>query len=304
MSNQVYFEDIETEIVRLLRSSTESVKICVAWISGAIYTPILTELANKGISIELVYDNNSTNLNYGVPSSPLYKTYPINTRIASSLMHNKFCIIDSSTIITGSYNWSQKAKDSFENIVVIKNDYKLIKRFLHEFYDLINYFNAFSSNQIERCHCGSHLYNLGIMGQESGLYDESKIDIWKVCVKNQHVTHLGEEYENHLQTHLGMKYEPDFDIDYYDKSLMLTEFQQEQSRINSLQQYFSGRAGEKIHAVGIVAIDNWNGHIEWKEEPKYIVNIFWRDMFYRKIIPHTLYDDPFGGVDQIIRDHM
>ena len=302
MAVEAYFEDIEHEITNILKSATESVKICLAWINGDIYTPILTELANRGVSVELIYDNNSTNLRYGVSTSISYKTYPINTRLSSSLMHNKFCIVDDSVLITGSYNWSKKAKDSFENIVVIRNEFKLIKNFLHEFYDLIAYYRAFNSNNVKKCFCGSNLFNLGILGQESGIYDDSKIDIWSVCVKNNHVVHLDEEYDQHLRTHLGMKDEPDLDdYDYeYDKYLMQSEFKQERSKIDSLQHYFDCRIGQKIHAVGIVTVDNYHANIKWGEDPEHIVNIFWRDMYLRKIIPDTLHDDGFDGINSII----
>ncbi|MDF4592846.1 phospholipase D-like domain-containing protein [Vibrio parahaemolyticus] len=304
MAVEAYFEDIEDEIIRVLRSSKNSVRICVAWISGKIYTPILDDLANRGVTVELVYDNNSTNLRHGVPFSKKYTTYAIDTRLSSSLMHNKFCIVDDEILITGSYNWSNKAKDSFENIVVIRNEFELIKDFLHEFYDLIAYYRAFSSNYVRKCRCGSNLFNLGILGQESGLYDESKIDVWSVCVKNNHVSHLGEEYEQHLRAQLGMKYEPDWRLGAYDKDSMLSEFQQERSSSISLQNYFNSRSGRRIHAIGTIAMDNWNGHMEWDEEPEYIVNIFWRDMYLRKLIPEALYDDCFGGINEIISGHV
>jgi len=48
-------------------------------------------------------------------------------------MHNKFCIIDEKTIITGSYNWSRQAKKNYENITVINDDNKLMLQYLNEF---------------------------------------------------------------------------------------------------------------------------------------------------------------------------
>lgn len=304
MKIETYFEDIEREIIRLLRSSRESVRVCVAWISGQIYTPILQELAQRGVKVEVVFNNDTTNINHGVPPSSLYTTYPIDTRLATAFMHNKFCIIDDEIIITGSFNWSIKAKDSFENIVVIRNDYKLVKSFLHEFYDLLCYYKGFKINSVGKCYCHSHIYNLAILGSESGKYDESKIDVWALCVKNQHVEHLGEEYEQFLQSQLGMKDTPNWDYGCYDKHSMQGEFEQERNQISSLQHYFNGRVGKKIHAVGTVVMSNWNGHMEYGEEPEYIVNIIWRNMYYRKIIPDVLYDDYCDGIHKIISEHI
>ncbi|MBE8715890.1 phospholipase D-like domain-containing protein [Cellvibrio polysaccharolyticus] len=304
MENSVFFENIEDEIIRLLRSAKESVKICVAWINGEIYRPILNDLAHRGILIDLIYDNNSTNKKYGITSSSLFNVYAIDTRISSSLMHNKFCIIDDRIVINGSYNWSSKAKNSFENIVVTKDDFKLVKAFLHEFYDLIGYFYSFNNvSSLRKCNCGSYIYNLGVLGQEWGSYDESKIDIWSVCVRNNHAIHLGEEYEQYLHTYLGIKYEPDLDADHYDREVMISAFQSERQRLINLEQYFNQRAGRKIDAIATVEIINWNEHMEWNEDPEYAVNIFWCDMLFRKIIPRTLYDDAYGSINQIIKDH-
>ena len=48
-------------------------------------------------------------------------------------MHNKFCVIDYSTVITGSYNWSYKAESNFENVIITSNDTTLAEQFISEF---------------------------------------------------------------------------------------------------------------------------------------------------------------------------
>ena len=49
------------------------------------------------------------------------------------LMHNKFCVIDYSTVITGSYNWSYKAENNFENVIITYEDTSLAEQFISEF---------------------------------------------------------------------------------------------------------------------------------------------------------------------------
>ena len=48
-------------------------------------------------------------------------------------MHNKFCVIDYNTVITGSYNWSYKAESNFENVIITSNDTTLAEQFIAEF---------------------------------------------------------------------------------------------------------------------------------------------------------------------------
>src|SRR5690606_4629403 len=51
----------------------------------------------------------------------------------TGLMHNKYCVIDYNTVITGSYNWSYKAESNFENVIITHNDTTLAKQFISEF---------------------------------------------------------------------------------------------------------------------------------------------------------------------------
>src|SRR5690606_19417544 len=50
------------------------------------------------------------------------------------LMHNKFCVIDFTTTLTGSYNWSHAAATVHkENIIIARDDTKFSKEFAREF---------------------------------------------------------------------------------------------------------------------------------------------------------------------------
>jgi hypothetical protein len=310
VSTKAYFEDIGFHIVQELMKARESVKICVAWISWQKYAPIFDQLTDKGIIVEVIYNDDFLNKNNFRP--PSYKTslYPVRGR-RNALMHNKFCIIDDSTILTGSFNWSYNARRHFENIVVIENDLKLVKKFITEYQDLKNYFSEFAQNNKILClydendrRCYSASYNLGVLGHESGKYDESVIEIWNVCLRHEHVTFLGEYHENHLHTHLDLKSSADFDDDLeYDKNLMLSEIHQEFNQIERIRNYFISRSKLPIQAIGFVSILNENEHIEWGEEQEFGIRVFWRDMYYRKVIPDIIYDDGDGFINSLINSH-
>lgn len=55
----------------------------------------------------------------------------------TTLMHNKFCVIDSAAVITGSYNWSRRAQQNSENITVISDHPELARQFIDEFESLV-----------------------------------------------------------------------------------------------------------------------------------------------------------------------
>lgn len=51
-------------------------------------------------------------------------------------MHNKFCVIDGQTVITGSFNWSYKARQNHEHITVSTKAERLAGQFMAEFRQL------------------------------------------------------------------------------------------------------------------------------------------------------------------------
>lgn len=305
ITSEVYFEGIDNIIKQYLMSAKDSIKICVAWINGRKYAPIFYNLSQKGVKIEIIFNNDNTNSNHGLMPSEFYTTYPINTRLSSAIMHNKFCIIDNEIIINGSFNWSQRANNSFENILIVKNDFKLVKSFLHEFNDLVSYYRSFHNNTILKCYCRSNTYTMGIFGRENGLYNDSIVDIWRICTKNQHIQFVAEENEQFIQAQLGLLNEDSYDddTDIYDKSTMLHEFQEEVNQTNNIQNYFAQRNGNKIDAIGSIIMTNYNEHIKWREEPEYQINIVWKDMYFRKIIPNILYNYEYDSITQIIDKH-
>ena len=78
--------------------------------------------------------NHDCNINYRELTNNGGKIFWIGKEGAyAPLMHNKFCIIDNSILIFGSYNWTQKAKSNHESITVIEEDYNLILDFNQEF---------------------------------------------------------------------------------------------------------------------------------------------------------------------------
>ena len=50
---------------------------------------------------------------------------------ANGRNHNKFAVVDDSTVITGSYNWTVKAESNFENLLVL-NCPELAKQYASE----------------------------------------------------------------------------------------------------------------------------------------------------------------------------
>ena len=138
MKSQAYFEKIHKHIENNLKTSKTSIRIAVAWFTDTKLFDILCEKAKEGIQVELLMANHEINHDSNIKYRDLINNggqiFWIGKEGAyAPLMHNKFCIIDNTILIFGSYNWTQKAKSNHESITVIEEDYNLILDFNQEF---------------------------------------------------------------------------------------------------------------------------------------------------------------------------
>jgi hypothetical protein len=138
MQTQAYFENIQNHILSEIEQAHSSIQLAVAWFTDENLFKALCGKARKGVAIELMIMsdeiNNSCGINYDLLCNAGGKVWKINTFGATeNLMHNKFCIIDNSTVINGSYNWTKKAQHNHESITIISENIELALQFSDEF---------------------------------------------------------------------------------------------------------------------------------------------------------------------------
>lgn len=136
MQTEALFENIAERISLEIRKAEKSIYIAVAWFTNHQLFEQLLAKAQAGVVVQLLISNDAINANATVNHELLNtgksKVYKIGNG-DTELMHNKFCIIDFSTTITGSYNWSYKAASNFENVIITHNDTTLAEQFITEF---------------------------------------------------------------------------------------------------------------------------------------------------------------------------
>ena len=137
---EVHFDNIHLEILKEIKNAKQHIKLCVAWFTDKeLYSAIL-ERAKKGVKVEIIIANHETNHKYGFDFKELLKNNGeiwhignLKSTMNDSLMHNKYCLIDNDLIITGSFNWTKKARKNEENILIIKQEGNLLKKFTENF---------------------------------------------------------------------------------------------------------------------------------------------------------------------------
>lgn len=82
----------------------------------------LVSAKDRGVDVRVCLDEEQPR--YEHSKSRFLEKAGINLKLisGSGIMHNKFCVIDDSTVITGSYNWTTSADlENDENVLIIKS---------------------------------------------------------------------------------------------------------------------------------------------------------------------------------------
>lgn len=133
---EIYFEDIQNQILEQLTIAKYTIWIAVAWFTDKVLFNKLIEKKKEGLNIQIVILDDEINQKYGVPIEKEFESYRVPPNgFYKNIMHHKFCIIDLRTVIHGSYNWSNKARWNKETISVDVGR-EIAEKFTNEFMKL------------------------------------------------------------------------------------------------------------------------------------------------------------------------
>jgi hypothetical protein len=145
METTAYFENIPREIAKRLRAATQEIVVAVAWFTDQDLFDELCRQAGRGLRIRLAVLNDQNNsgpgkLNFQRLQDCGGKVFLIAANgDHDPIMHHKFCVIDRTAVIIGSYNWSKQAQANDESITVIADGDDLDTRIAAD------YLNAFDT---------------------------------------------------------------------------------------------------------------------------------------------------------------
>lgn len=130
-----YFSDIKAHIIEEIKKANFSIIIAVAWFTDAEIFNSLNKKASNGIKVEMLIVDDDINANSKINYEVLFENGGKVWKIErdQSTMHNKFCVIDHNIVINGSYNWTNKANENHENIMIVSGDENLAINYLEEF---------------------------------------------------------------------------------------------------------------------------------------------------------------------------
>jgi hypothetical protein len=146
MDTFVYFERISEEISKQLEAATHDIVVAIDLFTHQSIFNILRRKAGSGVTVNLLYldDNINNKASFNIRQLEAFEVnlFPISSEMhPNDLMRNKFCVIDGKHVISGSYNWTNRAKYNDENITVFLDNPEIANRFLKEFDEILEKYN-------------------------------------------------------------------------------------------------------------------------------------------------------------------
>lgn len=130
---------IQNVIQKELFNAKSSIKIVVAWFTNDLLFQPLVLKQKAGVNVEIILNKDEINCSEdnSIDFNELANAGGIvRWNETKQLMHDKFCIIDGRIVISGSYNWTNKAEYNEENISVFKDENDTIAFFEKKYSDL------------------------------------------------------------------------------------------------------------------------------------------------------------------------
>ena len=276
MSIVVKFDDLHREIEQEIEKATKSVSIAVAWITFKLYAGSFKSLIDKGVAINMLCTKSPPN-NKQISLIDELRDYGVQIRLCemprqTNHMHHKFAIIDESTVLNGSFNWSANASRSYENLTIIKEEPEIASSFIQEFQKIeqldkkaIKSLQA--SSKCKEKYCDGKMSNL-LVFQSSPI--NKTYEIWgdvvqccSVCAEDNYKILQSGVQDTQLHSYL-LKHELDLD-----ESESIQFDRQADSYLTGYSQY-----GFVIHGIGFVCREVWG-----KDDEFIFTKIVWKNKF-------------------------
>ena len=143
MELKAHFSNIHKVIIIHLDQAQSEILAAVAWFTDRDIFEVLCKKACAGIKVSVALIGDEINRGPGGLNFNRLNAFggqviflPPGSRCEPT-MHHKFCVIDRSTVITGSYNWSQKARSNDENITVVSDSADFAGKYLDTYDSLL-----------------------------------------------------------------------------------------------------------------------------------------------------------------------
>lgn len=143
MQLQAHFQNIQQVIIDHLQDAQHEILVAVAWFTDREIFEVLCQKAQAGVHVSVALLGDDINQASGALNFQRLRnvggkvTFLPSGSDGAPMMHHKFCVLDTTTVITGSYNWSKKAQSNDENITVVSDAPEFSTQYRQAFFGLV-----------------------------------------------------------------------------------------------------------------------------------------------------------------------
>ncbi|QZE15480.1 FAM83 family protein [Halosquirtibacter laminarini] len=137
LNNHQIYEAITTA----LQGATTEILVVTAWFTDPMLLEHLMDRAQNGVRIGVVISEDEENkrLDFSKLTSLGASIYRIGSRgNKRGMMHQKFCVVDKSVAIHGSYNWTVNARKNNEESAILTNHRETIDSLIANYHQIID----------------------------------------------------------------------------------------------------------------------------------------------------------------------
>jgi phosphatidylserine/phosphatidylglycerophosphate/cardiolipin synthase-like enzyme len=127
------YDNIEAQVVKRLSEAKETVHCSLYGITNVKITSTLKTLLDQGVEVKLCLDKMQAAGKYDTHQQLADAGAEVLIKKSAVLEHNKFCVIDDTRVVMGSWNFSNNAQKQDNSLVDLSASDAIIKQFSDAF---------------------------------------------------------------------------------------------------------------------------------------------------------------------------
>ena len=114
--------DLVTGLVEVLNAAKESIFVQAYGFTSALIAETIKRAHHRGVNVQVILDRSNKTNRYSLATFLRDAGIQVWIDAEHAVSHNKVMVIDESTVITGSFNFTLAAERNAENMLVIRDE--------------------------------------------------------------------------------------------------------------------------------------------------------------------------------------
>ncbi|MBW6410741.1 phospholipase D-like domain-containing protein [Clostridium weizhouense] len=136
-------------IEKQIEKANKSIEVSMFTFTNKYIGKSLLDAAKRGVKVKVIMEKKQcdfSKVDEELENQPNIELYRVGNKLSKfSAMHQKYCVIDDKTVITGSANWTASGTKFNDEDILILNNRDIAKRYHQNFLDLVHVYKGISS---------------------------------------------------------------------------------------------------------------------------------------------------------------